>query len=89
MAQQDASGSSYTETNTLAFFSFFVSIFWFFGLASIVAIVLGHIAHAQIRRSGEAGAGLALLGIILGWVGLIAAIVLFVIAMGSLSHETL
>jgi hypothetical protein len=89
MAQQDASGSSYTETNTLAFFSFFVSIFWFFGLASIVAIVLGHVARAQIRRSGEAGAGLALLGIILGWVGLIAAIVLFVIAMGSLSHETL
>jgi hypothetical protein len=32
---------------------------------------------------------LALLGIILGWVGLIAVIVLFVIAMNSLSHETL
>ena len=89
MAEQHTSGSSYTETNTLAFFSFFVSIFWFFGIASIVAIVLGHIARAQIRRSGEAGAGLALLGIILGWVGLIAAIVLFVIAMNSLSHETL
>jgi Domain of unknown function (DUF4190) len=89
MAEQDTSGSSYTETNTLAFFSFFVSIFWFFGLASIVAIVLGHIARAQIRRSGESGAGLALLGIILGWVGLIAVIVLFVIAMNSLSHETL
>jgi Domain of unknown function (DUF4190) len=89
MAEQDTSGSSYTETNTLAFFSFFVSIFWLFGVASIVAIVLGHIARAQIRRSGEAGAGLALLGIILGWVGLVAVIVLFVIAMETLSHDTL
>jgi hypothetical protein len=49
MAEQDTSGSSYTETNTLAFFSFFVSIFWFFGLASIVAIVLGPCPDPPVR----------------------------------------
>ena len=42
------------------------------------AIVCGHVALAQIRRTGEQGHGLALAGTILGWVltGLIALVVL-------------
>jgi len=34
---------------------------------SILAIVFGHIARGQIRRTGEKGDGLALAGLILGW----------------------
>jgi Domain of unknown function (DUF4190)/DUF1707 SHOCT-like domain len=45
------------------------------GLTAIPAVVLGHMARGQIRRSGEQGSGLALAGLILGW----AAIVLFVL----------
>lgn len=54
-------------TNVLAVlglvFSFFIGI---------LGIVFGHIARAQIRRTGEGGAGLALAGLIIGyvWVGL-------------------
>ncbi|CAL9452170.1 hypothetical protein SUDANB6_02458 [Streptomyces sp. enrichment culture] len=38
-----------------------------FGLTGIPAVVLGHAARAEIRRSGEAGDGLALTGLVLGW----------------------
>jgi hypothetical protein len=55
-------------------------------LITIPAIVLGHVARRQIRRTGERGAGLALAGLLLGWAGaammvlaaLIAALVLTV-----------
>jgi hypothetical protein len=38
-------------------------------LATIPAVVLGHVARHQIRRTGEQGAGLALAGLVLGWIG--------------------
>ncbi|MEU6316966.1 DUF1707 and DUF4190 domain-containing protein [Streptomyces sp. NPDC047009] len=37
------------------------------GLTGIPAIVLGHVARDEIRRKGESGDGLALTGLILGW----------------------
>jgi drug/metabolite transporter (DMT)-like permease len=40
-----------------------------FGLTSIPAVVLGHAARRQIRRTGEAGETLALTGLVLGWIG--------------------
>jgi len=40
--------------------------------------VLGHIARKQIRQTGEQGDGMALAGMILGYIGL-ALTVLFVI----------
>jgi uncharacterized membrane protein len=46
--------------------------------ASIAAVVMGHIARRQIRETGEQGDGMALAGIILGWIG-IAMTVLFVL----------
>jgi uncharacterized membrane protein len=36
-------------------------------VAIIPAIVLGHMARRQIRRTGQRGAGLALAGLLLGW----------------------
>jgi len=38
-----------------------------FGLTGIPAVVLGHSARAEIRRTGEGGDGLALAGLVLGW----------------------
>jgi hypothetical protein len=46
-------------------------------LATIPAIVFGHLARSQIRRTGEQGAGLALVGLVLGW----GAVILGVIAL--------
>lgn len=37
------------------------------GLTGIPAVVLGHTARAEMRRTGEGGEGFALAGLILGW----------------------
>ena len=39
-------------------------------VGAVAAIVLGHVARGQIRRTGEAGGGLAVAGLILGYVHL-------------------
>jgi hypothetical protein len=45
--------------------------------ASIAAVIMGHIARRQIRQTGEAGDGMAVAGLVLGWIG-IALTLLFV-----------
>jgi Domain of unknown function (DUF1707)/Domain of unknown function (DUF4190) len=50
-------------------------------VATIPAIVLGHVARSQIKRTGEQGAGLALAGLILGWVVVSLAIIVIVIGL--------
>jgi uncharacterized protein DUF1707/uncharacterized protein DUF4190 len=45
-------------------------------LATIPAIVFGHMARGQIKRTGEQGAGLALAGLILGWAAVVLGILL-------------
>src|SRR5215472_16145661 len=55
--------------------------FWF--LTGIPAIVLGHLARRQIRQTGEAGDGMALAGMILGYIGVALGVLftlIFVIA---------
>lgn len=56
-------------------------VFWFFG--GIIAVVCGHVARSQIRKTGEQGDGMALAGLILGYLGvaiplLTAALILLV-----------
>ncbi|HXZ75970.1 MAG TPA: DUF1707 and DUF4190 domain-containing protein [Streptosporangiaceae bacterium] len=75
----------WAKTNSLAITSLICGIaqFMFGPLATIPAVVCGHMARSQIRRTGEQGAGMALAGLILGWIGvgftmlvLIAAVLL-------------
>lgn len=65
------------RTNSLAVAALVCGVAEFFtaGLTAIPAVVLGHMARSQIRRTGEHGRGLALAGLILGWL----AIVMFVL----------
>jgi hypothetical protein len=48
--------------------------FVFGPLATVPAIVFGHMARGQIKRTGEQGAGLALAGLVLGWGAVILGI---------------
>jgi hypothetical protein len=66
------------RTNSLAIASLACGVgqFVFGPLATIPAIVLGHIARSQIRRTGEQGAGLALTGLVLGWGAVILGVLL-------------
>jgi hypothetical protein len=58
-----------------------------FGLTGIPAVVLGHAARSEIRRSGEGGDGLALTGLVLGWLstGAWALVVTLMIVAAALS----
>ena len=60
-------------TNTLAvvaLVSSIVGIFIIPILASIAAVILAPMARKQIRETGENGDGMAVAGMIVGWVGL-------------------
>ena len=50
---------------------------WCFG--GLVAVITGHIARHQIKRTGEAGSSLALAGLITGYIA-IAITLLFILA---------
>ncbi|WP_402467539.1 DUF4190 domain-containing protein [Isoptericola aurantiacus] len=70
-------------TNGLAIASLVLGILWLSWVGSILALIFGYVALGQIRsappQSPQQGHGLALAGVVLGWVGVatLAAIVLF------------
>ena len=49
------------------------------GLTSIPAVILGHKARAEIRRTGERGDGQAIAGLVLGWLGIGAWALFFLV----------
>ena len=77
------------STNALAIAALVCGVVQFVtGLTFIPAIILGHMARGQIRRTGEQGGGLALAGLILGYVGGILIIVTLVIMAAIWAHIT-
>ena len=70
---------AYTEnprTNVLSIVSLVTSIL---GLA-VVPIVLGHISLAQIRRTGEQGRVMAIIGLVIGYLSLLGYLIVVAIA---------
>jgi len=52
---------------------------------AIVAVVLGHVARGKVRRNEAGGGGMALAGVICGYVSIalvLALVILFVVALG-------
>lgn len=62
------------KTNVLAIVSL-VSAFFI----SLVAIITGHIALSQIKKTGEQGRGLAIAGLIIGYIGLVVGIIFLIV----------
>lgn len=69
--------TSSEKTNTLAIVSLILAFF-----IPLVGAILGHVAMGQIKKTGEQGRGIALAGVILGWVftalSILAAILFFI-----------
>ena len=61
-----------TPTSGLAIGSLVCGILELFtlGFAAIPAVILGHLARTQIRRTGERGDGMAIAGLVLGYLGI-------------------
>jgi hypothetical protein len=72
-----AGGSTATGTNGLAIASLVCGILGCFTITAIVAVVLGFVSRNQIERTGgtQQGSGMALAGIILGFVWIALSIV--------------
>ncbi len=64
-----------TSTNGLAIASLVTSIL---GL-SILGVIFGHVALKKITVTGEGGRGLALAGLVIGYLGLAAGLLLFIL----------
>jgi len=59
------------ETNGKAISAMVLGILWLCGIGSILALVFGYQAQSEIEESGGAqgGKGMAVAGIVLGWIG--------------------
>ncbi|HXA73787.1 MAG TPA: DUF4190 domain-containing protein [Acidimicrobiales bacterium] len=68
------------STNGFSIASLVLGIVWVFGVGAILAVIFGFVARKQIRESGgrQGGSGMALAGIILGFVG-IAGLILWIV----------
>ncbi len=46
---------------------------------AILPVIAGHLALSQIKRTGQQGAGLAIAGLVLGYLAILAYVVLFLV----------
>lgn len=89
-------GAPAPKTNVLAIISMIASILGFIWILPLVGslggAIMGHLSLNQIKRTGEAGRGMALAGVIVGWVGVAFAVIgigffLFFIILGAASSS--
>jgi hypothetical protein len=79
-------GAPRQSINGLAIASLALGILWLFWIGSVLALIFGYIAKSQIDRAGgrQSGRGLAIAGIVLGWVGIGLLVLTFALgALGS------
>ncbi len=50
------------------------------GIGSIAGVICGHIALSQIKKTGEQGRGMAIAGLIIGYIGIVLAIIGIIVA---------
>jgi len=83
-------GYAPARTNGLAVASLVLGILFVCGIGSILALVFGYQAKSQIDRSGgmEGGRGMAVAGIVLGWVGL-GLLAIYVIALAATANSSM
>jgi protein-disulfide isomerase len=63
------------RTNTLSIVSLVTGFF-----CSIAAVITGHLALNQIKRTGETGRGLAIAGLVLGYLGIATGVLALILA---------
>lgn len=71
-------------TNGLAIASMVLGILWLWWVGSVLAVVFGHISLGQIKRTGQSGRGMAVAGLVLGYLGVaVFVLVLLLVVLGS------
>ena len=69
---------TYQRTSGFAVASLVLGILFCFAVTAILAVIFGNIALGRIEASGggEKGRGLAIAGIVLGWIGIVVMLVI-------------
>jgi uncharacterized protein DUF4190 len=67
-------------TSGLAVAALLLGITWLWGVGSILAVVLAHAALAETGDGRKGGQGLAFAGLVLGWIGMGALLIMLVSA---------
>jgi hypothetical protein len=76
-------------TNGLAIAALVLGIVWVYWVGSILAVIFGHIALSQIRRTGQGGRGMAVAGLVLGYIGLFfLAVVIVLSVVAATAHSS-
>jgi hypothetical protein len=75
------------ESNGLAIASLVLGILWLGGLGALLALIFGYVSKRNIDQSQgrQSGRGMAIAGIVLGWVGIVGAIA-WIIFLVTLNH---
>ncbi|MEO2279476.1 DUF4190 domain-containing protein [Pseudoalteromonas pernae] len=84
--QQSTAPTKQAQTSVLAIVSLVLGIIGIFFFGSLAAVICGHIARSQIRKSNgeQTGDGLALAGLILGYLSM-AFWALWIVFVGGLA----
>lgn len=69
------------KTNSLAIASLVVSLI----CCAPLGVIFGHMAISQINRTGEGGRGLAVAGLVIGYVGCALGVLYMIVAAGAAS----
>jgi hypothetical protein len=72
----------------LAVASLVLGITWIFWLGSILALVFGYMALSRMKRTGDRGRGLAIAGIVLGWIGMVMLVSVVALAAAASDDDT-
>ena len=76
------------RNNGLAIASMVLGIVWIYGIGSILAVIFGHVALSQIKRSvgSQRGRGMAIAGLVLGYIGV--ALLALIIVGAAVTGDT-
>jgi hypothetical protein len=69
--------------NGMAIASMVLGILWVYWIGSILALVFGYVALNQIKTRNENGRGMAVAGVVLGWVGAGTLVLVLIAAAAS------
>jgi hypothetical protein len=71
----------------MAIASMVLGILWLDWIGSVLALIFGFVARSQIRQRNQKGDGMAIAGIVLGFVGL-AAFIAFIIFAVAVTNDS-
>jgi hypothetical protein len=63
-------------------------LFWFLLVPGVLAFIFGLVSLKQMSQRGEAGRGMAVTGVVLGAVGVLISILIYIAAASVGSHSS-